>query len=359
MASGTEVLEFEQLLRPISESSPCGESLRWDAVWSELADLRKTRKDPIDPSADKTPDWGAVEVLAAELLAERTKDLMIAGWLTEAALRRHGFAGFRDGLRLVRGLIETYWDDLHPLPDEGDFSVRAAPLAWLTTADGGARMPVLFRDIPLASTKGDEPLNWTFWNRRRPAPRGRDEDDSSYERRVADAERCKQTFDAAVEATPLEFYQELRAEITASLEEIDKLAGLADERLGDNAPGWGDLRKAISEIEVFVIDVLKRRGGLVGESGSDDQTELNATAAQSNGARFGGGPIRSRAEAVARLEEIAGYFASLDPQSPVAYLIRRAVRWAGMSLEELLTELVKDESTFNHIGETLGLPPRG
>jgi type VI secretion system protein ImpA len=357
MASGTDVLEFEQLLRPLSEGGPCGESLRWDPVWSELAELRKTRKDPLDPSADKTPDWVAVETLATELLAERTKDLMIAGWLTESALRRHGFAGFRDGLKLIRGLMESYWDDLHPLPDEGDYSVRAAPLAWLTTADGGARMPVLFRDVPLAQGKEDEPLNWTFWNRRRAAPKGRDEDESAYEKRVADAERNKQIFDAAVEATPLEFYKSLREDIAASLEEIDKVAGLADERLGDNAPGWGDLRKAISEIEVFVIDVLKRRGGLVGES-TDDQTETGGTAVQSNGAAFGSGPIRSRAEAVARLEEIAGYFTSLDPQSPVAYLIRRAVRWAGMSLEELLTELVKDDSTFNHIGETLGLPPR-
>jgi len=70
-------------------------------------------------------------------------------------------------------------------------------------------MPVLFRDIPLATAQSDEPLNWTYWNRRRAAPRGRDEDDSSYERRVAEAERSKQTFDAAVEATPLEFYKSL------------------------------------------------------------------------------------------------------------------------------------------------------
>ena len=48
----------------------------------------------------------------------------------------------------------------------------------------------------------------------------------------------------------------------------------------------------------------------------------------------------------------------MDPHSPVAFLIRRAIRWANMSFEDLLVELVKDDNTLKHVTETLGIGGR-
>jgi type VI secretion system protein ImpA len=351
-----EILDFERLLSPVSADNPCGESLRWDPVWDELSQFRKTRKDPLDSSADQVPEWGKVARLASDVLATRTKDLLIAGWLTEALVRERGFPGFRDGLKLIRGLVEQFWDDVYPIIEDDDLSMRAAPFTWLTSKDGGARMPIALRDIPLALSAGDEVFNWSYWHARLCPPRGKDEEEDSYAERCALAERKKQLFDAAVEATPLEFYRTLIADMDACLAEIDQLANLADDRLGDQAPGWGDLRKTIHDIQVFVRDVLKRRGV------SDEETTTAAapTNGEATGSAIGmsiSGPIRSRAEAITRLEEVARFFGQMDPHSPVAYLVRRAIRWAGMSFEDLLAELVKDDSTLKQIGETLGMQP--
>ena len=79
----------------------------------------------------------------------KSKDLRLALWLTEAALRLHGFAGLRDGARLVRGLVVTYWDTgLYPEAEGGDLQFRASPLEWLS---GGDNLPFSIRQVPLTN----------------------------------------------------------------------------------------------------------------------------------------------------------------------------------------------------------------
>ena len=78
MSASVATLDLERLLSPIAADSPCGESLRWDPVWDELSQLRKTWKDPLDASADKLPEWPKVIDVASQTLATRTKDLLIA-----------------------------------------------------------------------------------------------------------------------------------------------------------------------------------------------------------------------------------------------------------------------------------------
>ena len=355
MSTSVAILDLERLLNPIAADNPCGESLRWDPVWDELSQLRKTWKDPLDASADKAPEWGRVVDVATKVLATRTKDLLIAGWLTEALVRVSGFAGFRDGLRLIHGFVDRFWEGLHPLPEDQDLSNRAAPFAWLTSHDGGARMPVALREIPLAPSPGGPTLNWNFWHLRRVAPQGKDEKEDSFKRRTVEAEQKRLLFDGAVDTSPISFYQTLLADMDACLAEIDLLAVTLDERLGDHAPGWGELRNSIGEIRVFVYGVLKRRGGLI-ETVATPQVEEGAmTTNAAGGPAANNGPIRSRAEAVARLDEAARFFSQTEPHSPVAHLIRRAVRWAGMSFEDVLAELIKDDKLVKQIGETLGI----
>ena len=67
------------------------------------------------------------------------------------------------------------------------------------------------------------------------------------------------------------------------------------------------------------------------------------------------GPIRTRADAVARLRDVVEYFKQTEPHSPVAHLIQRAVRWANMPLEAILAELIQDESALTRIWDTLGV----
>ena len=94
---------------------------------------------------------------------------MLAAWLTEALVHRHGFAGFRDGLKLINGLLENLWDGLYPRPDEGDLEPRAAPLVFLTMEGRGRACPKSLKDAPLTPDR-DEIFSWSYWRARQPMP---------------------------------------------------------------------------------------------------------------------------------------------------------------------------------------------
>ena len=55
--------------------------------------------------------------------------------------RSHGWRALPYGVELIVGLCERFWDDVHPLPRDGDAGYRAAPLAWLAGA---------YADVPAA-----------------------------------------------------------------------------------------------------------------------------------------------------------------------------------------------------------------
>ena len=64
---------------------------------------------------------------------------------------------------------------------------------------------------------------------------------------------------------------------------------------------------------------------------------------------------RDRADALRRLQSIAAYFQRTEPQSPVSYLVQRAVRWGEMPLDQWLNDVISDKAVLAHIRETLGL----
>ena len=68
--------------------------------------------------------------------------------------------------------------------------------------------------------------------------------------------------------------------------------------------------------------------------------------------------IRSRAAAYKALDEIADYLLRTEPHSPTGYLVKRAVRWGELPLQQLLTELVPDERGLTAIYTLLGLAKR-
>src|SRR5947209_2971230 len=121
MADLPEGFDLEVLLTPIPGDAPQGIDIREDfsaaSPYNRLRDARSEARDAErgqdaggDDVRDPTPLWRSVRELALTTLAETTKDLEIAAWLTEAFVRSHGLAGLAAGARLIAGLAERYWD---------------------------------------------------------------------------------------------------------------------------------------------------------------------------------------------------------------------------------------------------------
>jgi len=121
-------------LNPIPGENPSGANLRYAPVYDKIKESR--REDDNAPQGEwaherKVADWKQVVKLAGESLATKSKDLQLAAWLTEAMLRTEGFAGLLAGLKLLKALIEHFWDTLYPEIEDGDAEMRAAPLDWV------------------------------------------------------------------------------------------------------------------------------------------------------------------------------------------------------------------------------------
>ncbi|NJM52231.1 MAG: type VI secretion system protein TssA [Blastocatellia bacterium] len=133
-------IDFEVLLTPIAGDNPAGEPMQYSGLYDEIREARRADDTSVSYGAWQTElkvaDFRKVVELATTALSTQTKDLQIAVWLTEALTGQYGFAGFRDGLQLIRRLEEDFWDTLYPEIDEGDMEARANAIDWMNTQKG-------------------------------------------------------------------------------------------------------------------------------------------------------------------------------------------------------------------------------
>src|SRR5882757_4175500 len=109
-------MDLEPLLAPVSPDDLCGANLESDGSFAEIERLSQGKPEQqigktIVPAEE--PDWKTVQKKSTEVLA-RSKDLRVAAQLTKALLRNSGWPGLATGLGLLRGLVERYWDGVHP-----------------------------------------------------------------------------------------------------------------------------------------------------------------------------------------------------------------------------------------------------
>src|SRR5262249_1723034 len=161
------LLDFEALLAPLPGDNPAGASLRYAGDYDELRNLLpKPDRDAFEASGQEG-QWPKLVPLASQKNRDKSKDLAIAAWVTEGLVHQHGFAGLRDGLMLIQGLCEQFWEGVYPLPDEGDLEVRAAPLQALLERNAGLWVfEIPLTRAPIKSPDTDEtiPVTYNLWH---------------------------------------------------------------------------------------------------------------------------------------------------------------------------------------------------
>ncbi|MDX2441403.1 MAG: type VI secretion system ImpA family N-terminal domain-containing protein, partial [Desulfobacterales bacterium] len=114
--------DLNTLLTEISSDAPCGKDISYDADFLELERIAEgTAETQVGDHVQEAvkPDWKEVRQLSLGLL-ERSLDLRLIIYLSAAMLRLEGISGFSNGLALLRGLVEQYWEHLFPQLDPED-----------------------------------------------------------------------------------------------------------------------------------------------------------------------------------------------------------------------------------------------
>ncbi|MDH0736665.1 type VI secretion system protein TssA [Achromobacter sp. AGC78] len=97
--------------QPIQADHPAGVSPRDGEAFAAL----KAHIDQLtDIHASTAVDWTSVVALANGILKQEGKDLAVGTWLAAGLLETAGLTGLGEGIRVLRDLVATYWEDMSP-----------------------------------------------------------------------------------------------------------------------------------------------------------------------------------------------------------------------------------------------------
>src|SRR5438876_5148845 len=109
------MISVEDLLQPISPEEPCGPDLAYDPAFQQLETLVRGKPET-QFSAAEDPDWKELRGLSVEFHG-KSKHLTASVIFALALLKTEGLVGLRDGLAVVRGILERYWESVYPRLD--------------------------------------------------------------------------------------------------------------------------------------------------------------------------------------------------------------------------------------------------
>ncbi|WP_270956346.1 type VI secretion system protein TssA [Burkholderia pseudomallei] len=357
---------IESLLAGVAPDAPCGANLEYEQDFLRLQESATPRPeqqygDTVIPA--EAPDWSAVERLALELTA-RTKDLRVAAHLARSWTELRGMPGYADGLRLVAGMLDRWWDDVHPRLDaDGDHdpAPRANALAEIAGAHDcarAARRQALFDGGPSV----------------RDAERvfdGRDGGEHGYpggrERLIADLVRARDggqpTLQAAFAA--LDALDAIRARVAACIGARRRMGarrerlreGAAPDRARRGAAARGRARRDKRRGECG--ECARAHGGAangVTNSAANGAASGGAPAFAANGRAWRDAELTSRDDVQLGLEKMCRYFELHEPSHPAPILLRRAQRLLSLDFYEIIRDLAPE--SLPKLDLLSGQPPK-
>ncbi len=325
-----QTAEIEALLSPVSPDDSCGADLEYgDPAFTAFDQATQGKPEQqigstIIPAEE--PDWKAIARQALALLG-RTKDLRVAVHLTKALLHTDGLKGFADGMTVLRRLVETYWEGLHPRLDPADANdptMRINILASLVAPEVLSAV----RATPLITSRTVGQFSY------------RDLETAASADGANGAGISMATIEAAGMDCDLALLQERTGAALTAGAELKKLEALLSQLIGGAvAPAFGGLTALLQKISGFMQSTMARRipsdgaGQEVGGAGGPE-------AALASGSPSG--EIRTRGDVVRALERISAYYAKHEPSSPIPLLVERCKRLVTMGFLDIIRELAPD-----------------
>ncbi len=331
-------MEIEALLAPISQDSPCGPDLEYDPDFMALEQAcqgKPERQTGEIIVAAEEPNWIDMKQRAGTLFS-RTKDLRVAMLFTRALTHCDGLEGLASGLKLLHGLLASYWESVHPGidPDEGPVT-RLNVLASLGNPD---TLLHDVRGVNFVSTGSHARLS------------------------VRDVLIVMSKFPAAgSEGVPTQAETEeiLRlpenaASVQAMHDALTALNGMhafLGEKVGyDRVPDMQPLRDMLKT----VVQLCKSNVGAL-------KTPVDGAAVSPDGETHSAmqpisGEIQSREDVVRMLEKICEFIERTEPANPAPLFIRRGQRLLTKNFVEIIQDLAPD--SLSQIKHITGLEPK-
>jgi len=334
----------EDILAPIAGDNPSGIDLRYDTKLLIYDKIREARRQDDGlaqgdwQSERKVANYALVRQLAQDTLATVSKDLQLAAWLTEALLATEQYAGLHQGLTLCHSLLTNFWDTVYPVIEDGDRELRAKPLSWI-----GSVLDLPLRSAPMVSAG----YSWFAYKESRVVgfedQAKTDKDRKARAKLIEEGKIAPEAFDKAFTETPKAFYLKAEKDLDRCLAELESLETFCDEKFEDDAPPFGKLKAALTDVRHTIHGFLSKKRETEPDPVEEVpvvETPVAIAAAENEGtgapasvAVFASMSMAEPADirqAVAGIAAGAAFLRKREPLSPAPYLILRGLRWGEL-----------------------------
>jgi len=279
-------IDIEAILAPIPGDNPAGEDLRYSPAYDQIKEAR--RADDLLDRGDwqreiKTSDWDAVITTTVDALINKSKDLQMAAWLTEALVDTEGFSGLAIGLKILSGFLRDYWEHVYPVIEDGDLDFRIGPIEHMNE-----KLWLAVKQVPLTDKDATPGYSWLQWQESRQVGyeadirnQYGDVDENKKKARnasIAEGKITAEDFDAAVARSSKAYYKSLAEDLTACLEEFKRFDDTVDGKFGSEAPRLAELREALEDCERVIMKIFKEKKDLDAIEEPEPSTEEAAAA---------------------------------------------------------------------------------
>ena len=370
-------LDLAEILSHAQDSSPAGTDLRSDPnpnnAYRKIRDLRnaardrENRDDRGDPRRNDEPAaielWDQVWELGTTFLAETARDLEVAACLIEASIRLDGAAGFSQSLDLTTALIRDFWGNLYPAPDEDGIETTLRPIARLN----GDPIYYPLQRIPVTDpSTATTVVVWQVEQAQRVAKLQAEKPEEA-EKLLSRGAFSLDSLQQAVRESSDEYYQTLTSDLKTATESLKKLEETLESTVEDESalPNFSRFRDGLREASSVLQGLVGSRleaaaAGAVAASSAPQNR--SSSAAVAGGTQDRGpavpGAISSRDDALAALERVAEWFQRNEPQSLIPAEVRKAIRRARMTPEELYKDLIEDDNVLRSLFRDVGIITR-
>ncbi len=313
-------IDVEALLVPVSDDAPAGPDLSYDA---ERQDIENAFESSVsdDSETGGDTDWRKILGLITDQ-AGKTRDVWLGIYLMRAGAKAGRLDDVESGAELLAGLLERFWDSVHPQLDEYGYQGRKGPTESLTRLGefiNPLRKVALVEHPRLGSYGGGDFDRFAG---------------------AGDAEDGYGMFRAALE----EVGDENLGEVVERLDRLSAFIKRIDNVLTDNADGdtgtnFAPTYEAIAQMRKGVVAFMKTAPDGGGEGDSSENWNENDTGGGESTGGGGSGRVETRDDVLRSLDAIASYYARREPGSPVPVILRRARDWVGMDFMAVLEDI--------------------
>ncbi len=344
------MITLEEMAIPLEGENPAGESMEYDSLYLEMDSLAISVPDSQMGESKiegRGPDWKKLKENCQKLWG-KTRDLRVASYLAVAETADGGLEDCAAAFKLILFLVRDMWDAMYPkleIDDENDPTERLNILTMLSPEPGAINDPVMFiskfRTIRLVPV-----LPYTL----------RDHLISINEFEAADGQTVNPgLISGELMRIPREEVEKQAALAGELKETVEAICSAANEKMQSGySLAMGSL---IGEINKLCKFYAQYSGGSSGETENiEDSSSITAVPA-SGGFNLASFIPGTRSDALLLLRKGAEYFQRQEPNSPIPFLVNRALRFSEMSFIDLLEDIVPD--ALSHGKTVLGIKDNG